>query len=72
VPGVTSRLNRNGPGSSRASAAITARSAQSILGLGFCRRSTATSWRSTSSSASFDAAERASSTIQPVRRTKSR
>jgi len=33
--------------------------------LGFCRRSTATAWRNTSSSASFDAEERASSTIHP-------
>jgi hypothetical protein len=45
------------------------RSAQSSFGLGFCRRSTATSWRSTSSSASFDAAERASSASHPARRT---
>ncbi len=33
--------------------------------MGFCRRSTATAWRNTSSSASFDAEERASSTIHP-------
>ena len=46
-------------GSSRARAASTARSAQSSFGLGFCRRSTATSWRSTSNSASLDAEERA-------------
>jgi hypothetical protein len=72
VSGVTSRLIRNGLGSSRARAAITIRSAQSSFGLGFCRRSTATSWRSTSSSASFDAAERASNAIHPVRRTKNR
>ena len=45
---------------------------KSSLGLGLCRRSTATSWRSTSSSASFDADERASSAIQPVKRTKIR
>ena len=38
---------------------------QSSFGLGFCRRSTATSWRSTSSSASFGAAERAGSASQP-------
>jgi hypothetical protein len=67
--GVTSRLIRTDLGSSRAMAARTARSAQSSLGLGFCRRSTASSWRSISSSASFDAAERASSAIQQVRRT---
>jgi hypothetical protein len=58
--------------SASTSAASTARSAQSSFGLGFCRRSTATSWRTTSSSASFEAAERASSIIQPVRRTKIR
>ena len=50
-------------------AASTARSAQSSLGFGFWRCSTATSWRSTSSSASFDAAERASSAIHPASRT---
>jgi hypothetical protein len=38
------------------------------LGLGFCRRGTAASWRRTSSSASFEAGERASSAIQPTRR----
>lgn len=46
-----------------------ARSAQSSLGLGCWRRSTATSWRSTSSSASFAADERASSASHPARRT---
>jgi len=69
VPGVTSRLIRTGLGSSLARAARTARSAQFSFGLGFFRRSTATSWRSISSSASFDAAERASSAIQPTKRT---
>jgi hypothetical protein len=69
---VTSRLIRWGLGSSRVKAAITARSAQSSLGLGFCRRSTVTSMRSTSNSASFDAEERASSAIHPARLTKSR
>jgi hypothetical protein len=39
------------------------------FGLRFCRRSTETSWRSISNSVSFDAEERASSAIQPVRRT---
>jgi hypothetical protein len=39
---------------------------------GFCRHSTATSRRSTSNPASFDAAERARSAIQPARRTKIR
>ena len=57
------------PGSSRVRAASTARSAQFSLGLGCWRRSTATSWRSTSSSASFEAVDRASSTIHPARRT---
>ena len=55
-----------GPGPS------TARSAQPVPGFGFCRRSTATSWRSTSNSASFESAERAGSTIQPAIRTKIR
>ncbi len=49
-----------------------ARSAQSSRGRGFLRRRTATSCRSTSSSASFDAVERASSTSQPTNRTKIR
>jgi hypothetical protein len=40
VSGVTNRLIRSGPRSSPARAASTARSAQSSLGLGFCRRST--------------------------------
>jgi hypothetical protein len=53
VPGVTSRLIRRGPGSSRAWAASTAQSARSSLGLGFCRHSTAISWHNTSSSASL-------------------
>jgi hypothetical protein len=39
------------------------------LGFGFWRRSTATSWRSTSSSASFDADERGDGAIHPARRT---
>ncbi len=59
-------------GSSRAKAASTARSADSSFGFGFGRRSTATSWRRTSSSASFEAVERATRVIQPVRRTKIR
>ncbi|HEY2087431.1 MAG TPA: hypothetical protein VGH54_15625 [Mycobacterium sp.] len=37
-----------------------------------CRRNTATSWRSTSNSASLEAAERASSAIQPAKRKKIR
>jgi hypothetical protein len=51
---------------------VQAEAGQSSLGLGFCRRSTATSWRSTSSSVSFYAAECASHAIHPVRRTKNR
>jgi hypothetical protein len=47
-------------------------SAQSSRGLGLPRRSTATSCRNTSSSASFDAVERASSTSQPASRMKIR
>jgi len=54
VPGVTSRWLRSGLGSRRISAARTARSAQSSRGRGLVRRSTATSWRSTSNSASLD------------------
>jgi hypothetical protein len=42
------------------------------LGPGFCRRSTANSWRSTNSSASVEADERASSALQPARRMKIR
>jgi hypothetical protein len=55
-------------GSSRAKTASTARSAQPSLGLGCWRRSTATSCRSTSSSASLDADDRASSAIHPASR----
>ena len=50
VSGVTIRLVRNDLGSSRARPPSTAQSARSSLGLGFCRRSTAISWRSTSNS----------------------
>ena len=52
-------------GSSLAKAASTARSAQSGFGRTTCRRSTATSCRSTSISASFAASLRARSTSQP-------
>jgi hypothetical protein len=68
--GVTSRYLRSGLGSSRAKAASTARPAQSSLDLGCWRRNTATSWRSTSSSASFDADERPSIAIHPATRLK--
>jgi hypothetical protein len=50
----------------------TARSAQSSRGRGFARRSTATSCRSTSSSASLEADDRPSRTSQPQSRTKMR
>jgi hypothetical protein len=69
---VTSRRAFTGFGSHRINAARIARSAQSSRGLALVRRRTATSWRSTSSSASFDAVERASSTIQPTSRAKIR
>ncbi len=65
VPGVTIRCNCRRLGSSRATAAITARSAQSGLGRVTCRRKTATSCRSTKISASLAASFRASSTSQP-------
>jgi hypothetical protein len=51
---------------------MTARSAQSRLGLGLVQRSTATSCRKTSSSAFLDADERPSRTSQPQSRTKIR
>jgi hypothetical protein len=50
----------------------TARSAQSSRGCGWGRRSTATSCRSTRSSASLEADDRASRTSQPHSRTKMR
>jgi hypothetical protein len=61
VPGVTIRCASSALGRIRASAASSARSAQSILGLGLPRRSTATSWRKIRISAFFDAEDRASS-----------
>jgi len=60
VPGVTSPCARSLLGRCRISAARTARSAQSSLGCGLRRRSTATSCRRTSSSAFLDADERPS------------
>jgi hypothetical protein len=56
----------------RLSAARTARSAQSTRGRGVVRRSTATSCRSTSNSASLEAGERPSRTSQPQSRMKIR
>jgi hypothetical protein len=72
VPGVASRGIRRFPGRSRISVAMTARLAQSSLGLGLVRRSTATSCRRTSSSAFLDADERPSKTSQPQTRAKVR
>ena len=56
----------------RVSAARTARSAQSSRGRGWARRSTATSCRSTSNSASLEAADRPGRISQPQSRTKMR
>jgi hypothetical protein len=64
VPGVTIRCARSARGGMRASAASTARSGQVVLGLGFARRRTATSWRSASISASFVADDLAKRTSQ--------
>ena len=72
VPGATSRCARSLAGRSRVGAARTARSAQSRRGRGLTRRSTATSCRSTSSSAFFDVDERPSRTSQPQIRTRMR
>jgi hypothetical protein len=72
VPGVTIRWSRSRLGNSRASAASSARSAQSSLGRTTCRRSTATSCRSTSISTSLEASLRVRSTNQPNNRTISR
>jgi hypothetical protein len=59
-------------GKTRASAASTARSVQDKCGLGLARRSTATSCRSTSISASLDADDRASNASQDTTVTSSR
>jgi hypothetical protein len=72
VPGVISRCIRSCAGRSRISAARTARSAQSSRGRQLARRSTATSCRSTSSSASLEADDRLSRASQPQSRTKTR
>jgi hypothetical protein len=61
VPGVTIRRACRHLGMTLASAARRARSVQDIRGLGFVRRSTATSWRSASISASLDDEDRGSS-----------
>ncbi|MHB8452413.1 MAG: hypothetical protein ACYDAQ_18470 [Mycobacteriales bacterium] len=65
-----SRCAHNVRGSSRISVANTARSEQSNRGGGLLRRNTATSWRNTSNSASFDAEERPSKTNQAQTRVK--
>jgi hypothetical protein len=70
--GVTSRCVRSRAGRSRISAARTARSAQSSRGRGWVRRSTATSCRSTRSSAFLEADDRPSRTSHPQTRTKMR
>jgi len=72
VPGVTSRCARRLAGRSRISVARTARSAQSSRGRGSGRRSTATSCRSTSSSAFLEAEDRPRRTSRPQTRTKMR
>jgi hypothetical protein len=69
VPGVTRRHICRSGGKSRISAVRAARPAQPGWGRGLARRSTATSCRSTSSSASLDAVERLSRTSQPPNRT---
>ena len=71
--GVTSRCTPNRAGRSRICAARIARSAQSGRGRGLVRRSAATSCRSTSSSAFFDADDHRLSRISdPQSRTKMR
>jgi hypothetical protein len=65
VSGVTTRWCRRSLERSRVNAARMARPGQVGHGLVTCRRSTATSWRSTSSSAFLDVCPRASSASQP-------
>jgi hypothetical protein len=72
VPGVTIRCIRRCRGSSRAKAAITARSAQSGFGRATWRRRTATSCRSTKISTFLETSLRARSASQPNNRTMSR
>ena len=66
VAGVTSMPTRRWPCGRRMSAAIGARSAQGIRGLGFWRWSTASWWRSTRISVSLAVSGRANCTIQPA------
>lgn len=70
--GVTIWCSRTPPASTLARAASTARSAQSGLGRTTCRRSTATSCRSTRISASFAASPCVSSASQPNTQTMKR
>jgi len=72
VPGVTIRRVRSPFGMILVSAASTARSVQDMCGLGFARRSTATSCRSASISTSLDDADRATSASQDSTVTSSR
>ena len=72
VPGVTIRRARSPFGMILASAASTARSVQDMRGLGFARRSTATSCRSASISTSLADEDRASSASQDSTVTSSR
>ena len=72
VAGVTIRCSRRCPGSSRASAAIATRSAQSGFGRATWRCRTATSCRSTKISTSLEVSLRASSASQPNNRIMSR
>jgi hypothetical protein len=69
---VTKRCPRSICGNLRTRAAKTARSAQSRSGFGLALRSTATSWRNTSSSMSLDAEERPSNTSRFSSRTKTK
>ena len=72
VPGVTIRQARSAFGKTRPNAASTARSLQDKRGLGVARRSTVTSCRSTSISASLDAEDRTSSASHDTTVTSSR
>jgi hypothetical protein len=72
VPGVTIRRARSAFVMILVSAVSTARSVQDMRGLGFVRRSTATSCRSASISTSLDDEDRASSASQDSTVTSSR
>lgn len=72
VPGVTIRCSHRPFGSNRDNAASTARSVHSSRGVGFARRKTATSRRSTSISAFFAACELANSASHDMTATANR